>query len=197
MAIEEWKTIPNFYDYEVSNLGRVRSKDRIVSQRNSKFKTGIQHRKFKSKILNQFINSHKGKYPHYYLTLRKDRKSFKWLVHRLVLVSFVGDCPAGMQCCHNDGNGLNNNLNNLRWDTPSNNQLDRLKHGTDWVPVMKGEHHPCAKLTNEDILFIRSVKPYKNRAKDIALKYGISKSSVHQIIAGRSWKHVKGRYRTN
>jgi thymidylate synthase ThyX len=51
------------------------------------------------------------------------------LVHQLVLEAFVGPCPAGMEGCHNDGNGLNNNVANLRWGTPRSNADDRIKHG--------------------------------------------------------------------
>ena len=40
------------------------------------------------------------------------------LVHRLVLETFVGAAPAGMEGCHNDGNRFNKRLENLRWDTP-------------------------------------------------------------------------------
>src|SRR4051794_31712386 len=47
------------------------------------------------------------------------------LVHRLVLEVFVGPCPAGMECCHADGNSLNNALDNLRWDTPEANEADK------------------------------------------------------------------------
>lgn len=191
MPIEQWKTIPEFVDYQVSNLGRVKSIQRIVSQHNPRFKTGVQHRKFKEKILTQHIVSDLGKYPHYYLTLRKDRKSYKRLVHRLVLIAFVGDCPEGMQCCHNDGDGLNNKLENLRWDSPSNNQLDRFKHGTGYIHVMKGENHPCSKLTEKDIIYIRSITPYRKRAEDMSKKFNISKSTVHQIISRKIWSHVK------
>ena len=197
MSIEEWRSIPNFIDYEVSSFGRVRSIDRIVIQNHPRFKTGIQYRNFKSKFLRPSIVSDKGKNPHYYLTLRKDKKSYKFLIHRLVLMAFIGNCPEGFEGCHNDGNGLNNKLDNLRWDSPSKNQLDRYKHGTGWTPHYKGENHPSSKLTEKDILYIRSIKKYRKRALDLSREFNISKSSIHQIIAGRSWKHVKGRCDTD
>ena len=52
------------------------------------------------------------------------------LLHRLVLENFVGPCPDGMECCHNDGNPDNNRLDNLRWGTPSENSRDKIRHGT-------------------------------------------------------------------
>ena len=60
------------------------------------------------------------------------RGKFKqYRIHRLVLETFVGPCPKGMVACHNNGNCQDNRLSNLRWDTISNNHLDKRKHGTD------------------------------------------------------------------
>jgi len=62
--------------------------------------------------------------------LYKNGKSFIHKVHRLVLLTFVGPCPPGMQACHNNGNPFDNYPSNLRWDTISANQFDSIKHGT-------------------------------------------------------------------
>lgn len=51
-------------------------------------------------------------------------------VHRLVLESFVGPCPDGMQCRHLNGNAADNRLENLRWGTASEDNHDRVRHGT-------------------------------------------------------------------
>jgi len=51
-------------------------------------------------------------------------------VHRLVLEAFVGPCPEGEECCHApDPDPANNNLWNLRWDTPENNAADKAVLG--------------------------------------------------------------------
>lgn len=50
-------------------------------------------------------------------------------IHRLVLEAFVGPCPDGMEALHSDGNKTNNNVDNLRWGTPSENNRDIVKHG--------------------------------------------------------------------
>lgn len=50
-------------------------------------------------------------------------------VHALVLEAFIGPRPSGMVCCHNDGDPLNNSVDNLRWDTQASNILDIVKHG--------------------------------------------------------------------
>jgi len=113
--VEEWRTISDFPDYEVSNLGRVRSW--INPKRN---------RRDEPKLLRLYEN--RQGYHTVDLSNRVSRKIRT--VHRLVLSAFVGECPPGMEACHNDGRRSNNVLSNLRWDTPSNNQRDRVAHGT-------------------------------------------------------------------
>ena len=36
-------------------------------------------------------------------------------VHRIILESFVGPCPDGEECCHNNGDSGDNRLENIRW----------------------------------------------------------------------------------
>lgn len=63
-------------------------------------------------------------------------------VHTLVLEAFVGPRPEGMEACHSpDRNPANCAATNLRWDTPSANNLDKIAHGT----MPRGETHYTAK----------------------------------------------------
>lgn len=55
-----------------------------------------------------------------YLTINTDGKSY--LVHRLVLETFVGECPEGCVCDHISRNRDDNRLENLRWVTIKENQ---------------------------------------------------------------------------
>ena len=119
--MEQWKDVPGWEQhYQVSDLGRVRSKDRsiVIGHR---VKRKIQ-RNFKGRILKPFGTK--------YLTVKftKPGESFSVSVHRLVLLSFKGRPPEGLEACHNDGNRLNNILSNLRHDTRSANAQDRVRH---------------------------------------------------------------------
>ena len=49
-------------------------------------------------------------------------------IHTLVLEAFRGKKPKGKEACHADGYNMNNNLDNLRWDTHYNNMQDREKY---------------------------------------------------------------------
>ena len=122
----QWKVIPTYTNYEVSNLGEVR---RVGSAKPLK------------------LDTKKGTHPYQRAHLCKDGKARYILVHRLVLETFVGPCPKGHQCLHLDDNPRNNKLDNLKWGTPKEN------HSTI---NRTGEHNGRAKLTKKDVAFIRS-----------------------------------------
>ncbi len=52
-------------------------------------------------------------------------------IHRLVMLAFVGPCPAGHEVLHSDGARTNNRLSNLSYGTRSDNVQDSLRHGTN------------------------------------------------------------------
>ena len=54
-------------------------------------------------------------------------KTFK--VHTLVALAFLGPRPEGMEVCHNNGNPRDNRVENLRYDTHSENAKDIARHG--------------------------------------------------------------------
>lgn len=115
------------------------------------------------------------------------RKNF--YLHRLVLLTFVGPCPDGMEACHNDGNPANNSLGNLRWDTVKSNIHDAIKHGT----FIRGERVASAILTKKEVLAIRlKYSPGKISMRTLGEKYGVSYATIRHIVAGRTWKHVSG-----
>lgn len=156
----------------VSNLGRVRSMARTIVDRN-----GHERRVFE-KILKP-INSQ----GYYVFNLVFPTKTSVHKAHVLVLTAFVGQRPVGMFGCHNDGNPMNNRLDNLRWDTPLGNSRDAARHGV----LAVGERVRGAVLTEREVREIRS----DNRsAADIAPEYGVSKWAIWQIKSRRRWRHV-------
>ena len=119
--METWKEIPGWQGYyEVSSHGRVRSVGRVVQRSN-----GIPQT-IHAKVLKPGLT--RG-YPH--LNLYRNNKWYPYYVHTLVLLAFVGERPAGMECLHKDGNPNNNRLDNLRWGTSSENNLDIVAHGNN------------------------------------------------------------------
>lgn len=61
-----------------------------------------------------------------------EKRQVSWKVHRLVLLAFVGPPPPGKPLArHLDGDPQNNSITNLVWGDNSENQIDRIRHGTD------------------------------------------------------------------
>lgn len=106
---EIWKEVYGYEGlYEVSNLGRVRSLDHLVTQqKGSCFITRI----YKGRILKPRIP--KNKYP--YLHLSKQGVQLTVKVHRLVAQTFIPNPENLPQVNHKDGNKQNNVVTNLEW----------------------------------------------------------------------------------
>jgi hypothetical protein len=176
---EKWKSVVGYEDtHEVSSHGRVRSLPRLVDQMS---RHGTPMTRFiKGKVLSQQTD------PNGYrsLALSADAKDTRFLVHRLVLGSFIGPPGDGLECCHCDGDQGNNNLENLRWDTRSNNHKDKVIHGTN----NHGEKHPNAKLTREKVLAIRKLySKTKATLADLANLFDISVQHTCDIVHKRKW----------
>lgn len=128
--IEHWLPVVGYEGlYEVSDQGRVKSLARSFVRRDGKPQT----------IRERFLSQTKFD-THGYRTSRLcNLGTFKdvW-VHRLVLEAFVGPCPQGMVACHWNDVKADNRLENLRWDTQSANQYDKVRNGT----------HPAASKTH-------------------------------------------------
>ena len=112
---EEWRPIPGFDGYEVSDTGFIRSwrgrygrraEPRTLSQRTDPagyITTAIQH---------------------------PDGRNMPVLVHRMVCMAFHGLPPEGKpHVCHWDGNPANNTPGNLRWGSREDNAQDQIRHG--------------------------------------------------------------------
>lgn len=108
-----WKPIKGYEGYyEVSDEGLVRSVTRIITD-------SWCTRCFKGKILKPAL--HNGKQPYFYVTLSKDHKNRKILVHRLVAGAFIPNPDDKPQVNHKDGNVHNNCVTNLEWCTNAEN----------------------------------------------------------------------------
>lgn len=160
--IEEWRAITNFPRYQVSSEGRVRS-DKCI----------LKMFRFKK-------NS-----PYLAVDLMKDGNRSRRAVHQLVIEEFVGNRPNGMEVRHLDGKADNNKATNLVWGTKSQNQQDRIKHGTD----ARGEKNKRAKLSREQVLDIRKRRLEGESASEIHKDYPfICKEYIYRLTYKRVWK---------
>lgn len=104
---EQWKSVKGFEDYEVSNLGRVKSLERLDSR---------GHRR-KEKLLKPQKNSDN----YLFIRLYKNRVVETFRINRLVYSTFIGEIPEGMQVNHIDEDKENNRVENLNLMTPKEN----------------------------------------------------------------------------
>lgn len=125
---EQWRPVSGFEGaYDVSNQGRVRSIARVSEGR-------------PRVVAGRILRATRTDEGYERVTLFRGRHRFTKRVHRLVLEAFVGPCPDGMEACHNDGDPTRSVLENLRWDTQSENTFDRVRHGTH--PMARRETCP-------------------------------------------------------
>lgn len=132
--IEVWLPISGFEDrYEVSNLGRVRSVERIIEKR---CPSGVIGKfRIRSKIL--ALNTWGAKYPG--ITLRyADASGVRAMVHRLVAEAFISNPHDYRVVNHLDSNPFNCRVDNLEWCDTSRNVSHSYSTGRRKIG---SEHH--------------------------------------------------------
>lgn len=172
---EAWKSVPEFEGYEASDLGRLRSYWLRDGKRRH---GGIRKWREEPILVGGYV------WPKGYLFARLSRVDGrpKWkAIHAIVLETFVGPCPEGMECCHDpDPDPSNNRLSNIRWDTREANQLD----------VMRGGRHRQMKLNEDDVRAIWARLLDGESGKLIAADMRIGYPTISMIRTGRQWTHV-------
>lgn len=133
--MEQWLPVVGYEGlYSVSDEGRVRSEPRWNTWLT---RWGTRGRRYLPGCVLQLMYDRQG-YPK--CSLGRDGAERQVHVHTLVLTAFIGPCPSGMEACHKENDPANVRLDNLRWDTHSNNLRDRVRHGTD--PHVSRTHCP-------------------------------------------------------
>lgn len=164
---EQWRAIPDFPGYEVSDYGRVRSFNKRIPNGvalGAKWEVADKPQRY-------LAGATSGGYR--FVILRKDGESHNRRIHNLVLLSFVGPCPDGMEICHNDGHKVNNNLGNLRYDTHRNNVHDAMKHG---------KYRPA--ISDSEAVRIRKAYTDGTRQDDLAIVFGVSPRCISRVCSG-------------
>lgn len=171
----EWRTCVGYPDYEISNDGQLRRR--------------VAFRNLPVGMIKKAQRHSRG---YLYYALGHDKKE---LAHRLVAMTFIGPPPSDRhEVAHNDGSRTNNVASNLRWALPTENQADRMLHGTDAC----GAKSMTAKIGAQEARSIVSEyamggQRYVGGAvtmQEIADRHGISIAQVSRIVNGRRWQQA-------
>lgn len=184
--VVEYRDVPGYPGYRVGDDGSVWSCLKLVHpggrQGNYSVISNEWHRLKSSrcgKIGNQFR--------YRAVALHKKGTPRIFLIHTLVLTTFVGPCPEGMECCHYNGDPNNNSLSNLSWGTRKDNGEDRVRHGTS----NRGERHPLRKLTEAEVIAVRLDFANGLKQFEIARKYPhVTRGLIWAIVKRKIWKHL-------
>src|ERR1044072_496270 len=129
----EWRVVPGFEAYEISEFGEAR---RAMSGSNT--------------YVGKYLKMQRGTkgYIKYKLSNGAGGRQSTVSAHVAVALAFIGPCPPDKsQVAHNDGNNRNNHFSNLRRATQAENMDDRRNHNK----VKLGSNHHSSKLTNNDV----------------------------------------------
>lgn len=180
---ETWKNVTGFENfYQVSNIGRVRSKDREYKcLANGKYPcTKILH----GRVMRERIWKKRNQ-----VAFMIGGERIEFWVHRLVAEAFISNPLKLSDVNHKDGNPLNNNVSNLEWATRSQNM--QHAHDTGLIKMRKGSNHPKSKLTERKVKAIRKKRANGLTCAEIAKQYGVIQQTISEICLNHIWKHVK------
>jgi len=168
----EWRTIPDWPEYEVAEDGEVR---RAAAGRGTRA----------GRSLKPWVNRKTG---YLQVQLWRQNRGWKTTVHRLVAITFLGRPPAPEHVvAHNDGSRRNNHWTNLRWATQRDNCADTLIHGTH----NRGTRNGQAFLDEVSVLAIRRMVAIGLPQTFIASGHGICRQSVGDIANRKRWRHLQ------
>jgi hypothetical protein len=166
--LEEWRTVIDFPDYSVSNMGRVK---RITKGK---------------RLPSGHIMS-----PHFVLgypslSLCRKSKQSHVKIHSLVAKAFIGPLQPGMTVNHKDGLKTNNDISNLEYLTRQENNL----HAQRMKLVLSGERCSWAKFRYIDIVEIRRLRKEGLSCNKIGIRYGVARSKISEIVREKVWRDI-------
>ena len=84
------------------------------------------------------------------------------------------------------------NPRHLTWGTRQDNARDRVERGRARGGSQPGESHPRAKLTEEQVQWIRKVSGRYTQAA-LGRAFGVAYSQISKIVNGKAWREYRGR----
>jgi hypothetical protein len=176
MKTEIWEDIPGYEGrYQVSSLGRIKSLEREFIRHD--WRTGLPTLvSVRERILKAGRFNRLG---HFSVFLRDEKhpNGIGVPVHKIVMLTFVGEPPVGTEVLHINSNPVDNQLTNLRYGTRSENQIDRYRFAGGGL-----------KLSTDDVIEIRKQLERGRQQRQIAKQFGVSDTTIYYIKSGRRFE---------
>jgi hypothetical protein len=168
---EAWKTCAENDHYEVSNLGSIRRKLDAPGRHRTGWKLTPHYCK------NGYARVH----------MYRNKKGSTYLVHKLVMSTFVGPCPNGYEVNHKDFDKANNRLTNLEYVTHQQNAIHKVAGGH--ANSLRGEEQPNSKLTWAQVKDAR-YKYFNTETtfRQLACECGVEVTTIRKAVLGKTWK---------
>ena len=116
-------------------------------------------------------------YPQYQVGVGRSGQRVRY-AHQLVMETFVGPRPEGMEVRHINGDPSDNRLENLAYGTHKRNYLDNALNGTQAY----GENHHAVKLSYDEVLDARNMRNSGMTYRSIADALNISLAHAWRIV---------------
>ena len=168
-----WKPLKNFQEtYEINRCGEIR---RIP---------GFWCHSFR------LLKKHMGNSGYYRVSISFNGLTKKFLIHRLVYETFLGQIPKNKTVNHKNGIKTDNRVCNLELCSRSEQMIHAYKNGLQ--NVQRGEDRKnVSKLTEEQVIEIRQrYKLGETTGKELGKKYAVSAACIWKIIRRDSWSHI-------
>jgi hypothetical protein len=167
---QAWKDVPEFQGIlQISNFGNAKTFDRVRSD----------NRIERGKTCSQKVK----KNGYLEISIRNGEKKRWFLMHRLVAKLFLEETSETQCVNHKNGNKKDNRVENLEFTTFKENSNHAVRTG-----LCKNEEiHYKAKLTKLNVIEIRNSVESN---EELALKFGVSKSTIKYVKQRKTWKYV-------
>lgn len=179
--VEIWKDVVGYEGiYQVSNIGGLRSVERIIRKRGGS--TGL----LRSKILSPSTSN-----GYFTKMVRQNGIRKLLIVHRAVAMAFIPNPENKPQVNHMDLNRKNNNVSNLEWVTCAENLIhSRSVRPWNWERGQPNKRWRQAKLSIAQVRQIRKAKLKGVKTGFLAEKYKVTKCAIWEIATGRTWSNI-------
>jgi hypothetical protein len=158
--------------YQISNLGNIKSLERLVNN----------HSNFKKRLKEKILKKNISKTGYYVVDLKNNcnRKTLK--VHRLIAIHFIENKLNKCFINHINGIKTDNRIENLEWCTIKENNFHAQKTG---LKNDIGANNSRAKLLTQDVIFIRQSKL---KLKELSLMFNMNESGISKVRLYKTYK---------